>query len=77
MISKPRRTLRVALIIVAAAIAAWMIFAPLPEQKNVPMPRPFGMAPPAFKAYLHACRQIGIEPDRLTQTIGDSPRSFG
>ena len=41
------------------------------------MPRPFGMAPPAFKAYLHACRKIGIDPHRLTQTIGDSPRSFG
>ena len=31
----------------------------------------------AFKAYTHACRKTGISPDRLTQTIGDSPRSFG
>jgi hypothetical protein len=39
--------------------------------------RPYGMAPQAFSAYLRACREAGISPARIGQTIGDHPRSVG
>jgi len=35
------------------------------------------MAPPAFAAYLKACEQARINPNRIGQTIGNDPRSKG
>lgn len=39
--------------------------------------RPYGMAPVAWNAYLRACQQAKIHPNRIGQTIGDHPRSVG
>lgn len=47
--------------------------------KSVPtrLTRPYGMVPVAFKAFLQACRDSRIHPNRIGQTIGDFPLSFG
>jgi hypothetical protein len=39
--------------------------------------RPEGMAPAAHKAFLRACRETGVSPARVGQTIGDHPLSVG
>jgi hypothetical protein len=39
--------------------------------------RPYGMAPVAWQAFLRACREAKIHPDRIGQTIGDDERSVG
>lgn len=41
------------------------------------MQRPYGFHPVAFKAYLSACEKCGIDPDRVTQTIGNAKASAG
>jgi hypothetical protein len=46
-------------------------------QREIEWQRPYGMAPQAFEAYLTACRQAGVSPARIGQTIGDHPRSVG
>lgn len=39
--------------------------------------RPYGMAPQAFKDYIRACARARISPFRISQTIGNHPRSVG
>lgn len=39
--------------------------------------QPYGMAPPAFKAFVCACYRAKIQPFRIGQTIGDNPLSAG
>ncbi len=41
------------------------------------MKRPYGMALPAFQAFIRACTEAGISPTRVTQTIGNAPASAG
>lgn len=38
---------------------------------------PFGMAPQAFKDYVRACARARVNPHRISQTIGNDPRSAG
>lgn len=39
--------------------------------------RPYGMAPQAFKDYVRACARARVNPHRISQTIGNNPRSVG
>jgi len=60
----------------------WQPFARFALQKALPqrpirMTRPYGMAPEAFNAFIRACRNAHIHPLRVSQTIGDDPRSVG
>ena len=71
-------------VVLIAALASFFIFGPLatrmiplPVNRIIPMSQPNGMAPQAFRAYLHACHAAKINPRRVTQTIGDFPLSFG
>ncbi|HEX8832977.1 MAG TPA: hypothetical protein VF719_02190 [Abditibacteriaceae bacterium] len=41
------------------------------------MTRPPGMAPVAYEGYLRACAYARVHPFRISQTIGDYPRSVG
>lgn len=41
------------------------------------MQRKYGFAPNAFSAYIRACFRAGINPDRVSQTIGNAPASAG
>ena len=41
------------------------------------MERPWGMAPEPFRAYIRACNNAGVHPWRISQTIGEHPRSVG
>jgi hypothetical protein len=41
------------------------------------MERPWGMAPEPFRAYIRACTNAGVHPWRISQTIGEAPRSAG
>lgn len=41
------------------------------------MTRPWGMAKPAFDAYIAACFAAKVSPDRVVQTIGDAKASAG
>ena len=80
----------VLLLLATVAAGAWTMYrrhpdyrARLPWVASVTKPRParlrrpYGMAPPAFDAYLRACLRAGISPNRIGQTIGDHPRSKG
>lgn len=49
---------------------------PLPPPKPH-LVRPHGMAPIAFRAFLQACRSAKVHPFRISQTLGDAPRSVG
>ena len=42
-----------------------------------PLTRPYGMAPAAFDGFLRACTRAQVQPRRISQTIGDNPRSVG
>ena len=44
---------------------------------QLPMTRPYGMAPAAFDGFLRACLRAKVQPRRIGQTIGDHPKSFG
>ena len=39
--------------------------------------RPYGMVPQAFKDYVRACARARVNPHRISQTIGNDPRSAG
>jgi hypothetical protein len=54
-----------------------MIDLPFGLSRAIPYQRPYGMAPAAFTAYMQACKQSGISPGRITQTIGEHPLSVG
>ena len=41
------------------------------------MVRPYGFHPAAFKAYILACYRAGVDPDRVSQTIGNAKASAG
>jgi len=41
------------------------------------MNRPYGMAPSTFEKYQKACGAANINPNRVSQTIGDAPASNG
>ena len=64
-------------------VAIWLyVTSRLPFTPPVPVPglrftRPYGMAPPAFYAYVRACHRAKIHPWRVGQTIGDYPLSVG
>ena len=49
---------------------------PIPQPKP-PFLRPSGMAPVAFKAFIQACHVAGVHPFRISQTLGNYPRSKG
>lgn len=81
------RRFRFACTLLAAALAvfvgvwawkSWRVGAILPP----PIPgrrftRPYGMAPVAFRAFLQACNAAKVSPLRVSQTLGDNPRSKG
>ncbi len=46
--------------------------APLP-----PPSRPYGMAPAAFNGFMRACYRARVQPRRISQTVGNHPKSFG
>ncbi len=52
---------------------SWPVPAPLPLRLTLP----YGMAPPAFKAFVRACHRAKIHPWRIGQTIGEHPLSVG
>lgn len=57
---------------------SWRVGAILPP----PIPfrrftRPYGMAPVAFKAFVQACNAAKVSPLRISQTLGNNPRSKG
>lgn len=41
------------------------------------MDRPYGFHPAAFQGYVLACYKSGVDPDRISQTIGNAPASKG
>ncbi len=55
----------------------WYQSVPLPRVLPQRLSRPYGMAPIAWQAFLRACKAAKIHPNRIGQTIGDSPRSVG
>ena len=67
-------------VLIAASCYAWRNFSLVRTVLPLPRPhlqRPYGMAPMAFDAYIRACSAAQIDPDRITQTIGDYPLSRG
>lgn len=66
------------LLIAVVAIGWRMARLPLPiPQARPPFLRPSGMAPVAFQAFLQACHAARVHPFRISQTLGDAPRSKG
>ena len=66
-------------VLLAILVGVWH-FARLPIPvpiKRAPYFRPRGMAPVAFKAFLQACHASKVHPWRISQTLGDHPRSVG
>lgn len=66
-------------VLLVALIIGWR-FARLPVPVPSPRPpylRPKGMAPVAFAAFLQACSAAKVHPFRISQTLGDNPRSKG
>lgn len=49
------------------------LFPPLRKQ----LTRPYGMAPAAFGGFVRACTRAQVHPWRISQTIGNAPRSVG
>ena len=44
---------------------------------QLPLSRPYGMAPAAFDGFVRACNGARVQPRRIGQTIGDHPKSVG
>ena len=82
-----RRTVTTLLVLLLVGIAGLSCFLLLKKQPKLgrlsilPGPfhlkRPYGMAPVAFDAFVRACHQAKVNPNRITQTIGEHPRSVG
>ena len=52
-------------------ISSWL------PPRRVRLERPAGMAPIAFDAFIRACVATKIHPARISQTLGNDPRSVG
>ncbi len=39
--------------------------------------RPYGMTQVAFRSYVQACNAAQVQPRRISQTVGNNPRSHG
>ena len=65
--------------------ATWLlslnqIVTPYGLSSMVPLPpfsRPYGMTPAAFDGFKRACYRAHVQPRRISQTIGDNPKSVG
>ena len=65
-----------ALLVLGCALM-WTLRRPKTARPQPPLQRPHGMAPAAFDGLVRACYRAHIQPRRIGQTIGDSPRSVG
>ncbi|RYX81268.1 hypothetical protein EON83_24785 [bacterium] len=82
-VSKPPRRrlfyLGGALLLALAILIGWRLAGlprPVPHPTQ-PFLRPAGMAPVAFKGFLQACNAANVHPLRISQTLGNHPRSKG
>jgi hypothetical protein len=67
------------LLFASMLLAVWQVARfPVSLPRHKPrLQRPAGMAPVAFKAFLQGCNAAHVHPFRISQTLGNYPRSKG